>query len=240
MTNSQKFDIIINMRITGFQKLSLVDFDDHMSATLFTSGCNFACPFCHNSSLVIGNSDPEISEQEIFDYLQKRKGIIDSVVISGGEPTLHKDLVEFIKKLKNLDILIKLDTNGTNLEMLKYLIENKLIDYVAMDIKNSLEKYNITIDRNCDLQTIKDTIKYIMHSGIDYEFRTTIIKEFHTHEDIKNISKLIKGAKKYYLQKFEDSGSCIKSGLNPIDKNTATEYLQILQQDIPNTKLRGY
>lgn len=228
------------MKICGFQKLSLVDFDGHMSATLFTSGCNFACPFCHNSNLVISNSDPEINAQDIFEYLQKRKGIIDSVVISGGEPTLHKDLIDFIKKLKKLDLLIKLDTNGTNLEMLKYLVENNLIDYVAMDIKNSIQKYNITIDRNLNLQTIQSSIKYIMNSGIDYEFRTTIIKEFHTLEDIKNISKLIKGAKRYYLQKFKDSGSCIKSGLNPIDKNTATEYLQILQQDIPNTKLRGY
>lgn len=228
------------MRISGFQKLSLVDFDGHISATLFTSGCNFACPFCHNSSLVVNNAAPEISEKEIFDYLEKRKGIIDSVVISGGEPTLHKDLIKFIEKLKKLNLLIKLDTNGTNLKMLKYLVENQLIDYVAMDIKNSINKYNITIDRNFDSQTIKASINYIMNSGIDYEFRTTIIKEFHTQEDIKNISKLIKGAKKYYLQKFEDSGSCITNGLNAIDKNIATEYLQILQKNIPNTKLRGY
>jgi pyruvate formate lyase activating enzyme len=227
------------MKISGLQKLSLVDFDGHLCATIFTYGCNFKCPFCHNSSLVISHSD-EILEKDIFDFLEKRKKQLDSVCISGGEPTLHNDLPQFIKKIKDLGFLVKLDTNGTNLEMLKYLIENKLVDYIAMDIKNSIENYSLTTNCNINTDNIEKTIKYIMTCGIDYEFRTTLVSEFHTIEDIKKISKLIKGAKKYYLQKFVDNDNCISSNLHEINKATALEFKEILIKNIPNTNLRGY
>lgn len=227
------------MKISGFQKLSLVDFDGHISATIFASGCNFACPFCHNSGLVQG-AEPTLNENEILEYLKKRFGLLDSVCISGGEPTLYPDLPKFIEKIKALGYIIKLDSNGTNLDMLKYLVENKLIDYIAMDIKNSFEKYSSTIGKEFDTEILRDSIKYIMSCGIDYEFRTTLVQELHSKEDIEDISKMIKGAKRYYLQKFEDSGHCIKQGLSAVPKNVANEYVEILKKNIPNTCLRGY
>ena len=227
------------MKISGIQKLSMVDFDQHISCTLFTSGCNFACPFCHNSTLVY-NEEKELNEIEIFNYLIKRQGIIDSVVISGGEPTLYPDLPDFIRKLKKLNLLIKLDTNGTNPQMIQYLYENNLIDYIAMDIKNSLTNYNSTIGTIACIDNIKASINYIMSCGIDYEFRTTLVEEFHSIEDIENISKEISGAKKYFLQKFVDSGHCISSELHAIPKETALIFQEMLQKTIPETHLRGY
>ncbi|MBQ7351413.1 MAG: anaerobic ribonucleoside-triphosphate reductase activating protein [Clostridia bacterium] len=226
------------MKISGLQKVSLVDFDGHISATIFTRGCNFACPYCHNSRLVKGIDDI-IPENEVLEYLEKRKNVLDSVVISGGEPTLNPDLPAFIKEIKDMGYKIKLDTNGTNLSMLKNLIENQLIDYVAMDIKNSIEKYNTTTNTNTHWN-IKDTIEYIMNCGIDYEFRTTLIKQYHTREDITKIAELIKGAKKLFLQKFVDNENCLQSGLDPIDKDTAEQFASILRKNIYNTYLRGY
>lgn len=221
------------------QKLSVVDFDKHIACTLFTSGCNFACPFCHNSGLV-SDKENEITENVIFDYLYKRRNIIDSIVISGGEPTLYPDLPDFIAKLKKLNLLIKLDTNGTNPEMVKYLYENHLIDYIAMDIKNSFDGYPQTIGRDTSLDKIKESISYIMSCGIDYEFRTTLVKEFHTTNNIRQIARQIAGAKKYYLQKFVDSGNCIASNLTEIPKSQAEDFVEILKEQIPNTSLRGY
>lgn len=226
------------MKISGLQKVSLVDYDGEIASTIFTSGCNFACPFCHNSGLVKG-TEPNISTTEILEYLEKRKKVLTAVCISGGEPTLHADLPEFIGKIKKLGYLVKLDTNGTNLPMLKLLISNKLIDYVAMDIKNSIDKYYNTIGINYNFN-IQETIDYIMNSGIDYEFRTTLVKDFHTSNDMKEISKMIKGAKKYYLQKFVDNENCLSRGLKEIDYDTAREYRNIVLSRIPNTNLRGY
>lgn len=226
------------MKICGIQKVSLVDFNGHISTTLFTSGCNFACPFCHNAGLVTGKENI-IPTEEILDYLLKRRKVLDSVCISGGEPTLQCDLPDFVKTIKDMGYLVKLDTNGTNLEMLKYLVDNHLIDYIAMDIKNSLAKYNLTIDREYTLK-IKESIDYIMNCGIPYEFRTTIVKEFHNENDIREIGELITGAERYYLQKFEDSGHCLKDGLSAIDRTTAEHFVDILHSNIKNTYLRGY
>lgn len=226
------------MKISGLQKVSLVDYNGHICSTIFTSGCNFACPFCHNARLVKGN-EPDIPDSDILEYLEKRKNLIDSVCISGGEPTLQHDLPEFIQKIKNMGYLIKLDSNGTNLAMLKTLVENKLIDYIAMDIKNSFAKYNVTIGKDI-APTLSETIEYIMSCGIPYEFRTTLVEEFHTEQDIKDIAKMIAGSNAYYLQKFEDSGNCLSSGLHAIPHTKAEEYLNILRKKIPNTHLRGY
>jgi len=226
------------MKISGLQKVSLVDYDEHIACTIFTSGCNFACPFCHNAGLVQG-TEPEIPVSEILEYLDKRKNVLNAVCISGGEPTLHRDLPEFISKIKKLGYLVKLDTNGTNLEILKSLVENNLIDYIAMDIKNSPEKYNLTANISQNFSP-KESIDYIMNCGLPYEFRTTLVNGHHTEEDIIKIAELIKGANKYYLQKFEDSGNCLKSGLSEIDFKTAQHYQAILSKHVPNTKLRGY
>ena len=226
------------MKISGLQKVSLVDYDGQIATTIFTSGCNFACPFCHNSGLVKG-TEPEIPTSEILEYLNKRKNVLTAVCISGGEPTLHRDLPDFIAKIKELGYLVKLDTNGTNLDMLKFLVENKLIDYVAMDIKNSLDNYSKTI--GIDNKTnIKDTIDYLMNCGINYEFRTTIIKNYHTENDIQKIAQTISGANKYFLQKFVDNDNCLMQGLEEIDHSTANKFLSICLKQIPNTKLRGY
>lgn len=227
------------MKICGHQKVSLVDYDGQIATTIFTSGCNFACPFCHNAGLVKGN-EPEIPSSKIIEYLIKRKNVLTAVCISGGEPTLQKDLPEFIQRIKNLGYLVKLDTNGTNLTMLKKLVENNLIDYVAMDIKNSLENYNKTTGINTSKINIKETIDYIMNCGIDYEFRTTLIKHHHTHQSIENICKEIVGAKKYFLQKFVDNDNCLSPGLEEIDIATANEFKSICSKYINNVNLRGY
>lgn len=198
------------MRIMGFDKLTLLNYPDKVACTIFTSGCNFKCPFCQNSSL-IEISDGIISEDEIFKYLNKRKGILDGVCISGGEPLMQKDIKQFIEKIKDLGYLVKLDTNGSNPVMLKTLIDEKLIDYVAMDIKNVDEKYTLTSGIDM-LSNIKKSIDIIENSGIEYEFRTTIVKEFHTIDDIKKIRKMIKG--KYYVQNFVDSDGVLEKGLH--------------------------
>lgn len=229
------------MAIVYIDKLSLVDFDDYLCATIFTSGCNFRCPFCHNASLALNEDKNVIPFNDVLMFLKERKGKLDAVTYTGGEPTLHPNLKEELKEIKKLGYLIKLDTNGSNPKLLKELIDEKLIDYVAMDIKNSFDKYNVTIASfNIDLNKIKDSINIIMSSGIDYEFRTTIIKEFHDTNDIKEIAKMIKGAKRYRLQKYIDRDSCIKSGYHGINKNVAQEWVDILKQDIIDVNLRGY
>ena len=226
------------MKISGLQKVSLVDFNEHISATIFTSGCNFACPFCHNAGLV-NNTEMEIDKKEILSYLQKRKNVLDAVVISGGEPTIHRDLPEFISDIKKIGYAIKLDTNGTNLDMLKYLVDNKLIDYIAMDIKNTIDKYPDTIGNDYQFEQ-KQVINYIMNCGLDYEFRTTLVYGYHTESDIIKIGQMIKGAKRYYLQKFVDSGNCLTSGLKEINYNTALKYQNLIKEYVTNTYLRGY
>lgn len=230
------------MIIQGLEKMSLVDYDGFVSATVFTGGCNFRCPFCHNSSLVLDSANlPVLSVEEVLSYLKKRKGLLDGVCVSGGEPTLNKDLPDFIRNLKDIGYSVKLDTNGTNPDMIKLLFEQNLIDYVAMDIKNSQSDYAEIIGfSNYNLQNVIKSVDFLMNSGINYEFRTTLIKEFHSKQNIIDISKWIKGANKYFLQKFKDTGSCIKSNLSPIDKDTAIDFQNVLTQTIPNTFLRGY
>src|SRR5574344_1432040 len=179
------------MEFVGIEPLSLVDYDDKLSCTLFTSGCNFKCPFCHNSELVLNpHKQKEIPFEEILAYLQSRKGMLDAVVITGGEPTLMKDLKEKIIVIKNMGFEVKLDTNGTSPEVVKDLIDNKLVDYVAMDIKNSFAHYgkSIGLDR-FPIEKIKETIDLLKLGLVGYEFRTTLVKEDHTKEDIEEIGK---------------------------------------------------
>ncbi|MGM9873471.1 MAG: anaerobic ribonucleoside-triphosphate reductase activating protein [Bacilli bacterium] len=229
------------MNIYGLEKMSLLDYDNKICATLFTCGCNFKCPFCHNSSLVnIDKSISPLNNEEIFSFLKRRVGTLDAVTITGGEPTLNNDLIDFIKQIKELGYLIKLDTNGTNPEMIKYLLKNKLIDYVAMDIKNSFDKYPLTAgSNNINLDNIKKSINFLINSNYDYEFRTTVVKEFHTKEDFIKINEMIKGAKKYRLQKFVDNKYCIKKGLHEIPLEEIQSYTQLLN-NISDVSLRGY
>ena len=229
------------MNFSGLEKLSLVDFDGVVSATLFTAGCNFRCGFCHNSPLVLKENLPIILEEEVLAYLNKRAGIIEGVCISGGEPTLEKGLLNFIEKLKKLNLKVKLDTNGTNPSVIKDLIENALIDYVAMDIKSDKNTYSSVIGiKDYDTKNIEESVETLLSSKLDYEFRTTLIKEFHTEEVIKNISNWIKGAKKYALQKYVYRDTCLGNKLSLVEKEKAQEFKSILEKTINNVQLRGY
>ncbi len=225
----------------GFQKLTLLDYPGKVSCTVFTKGCNFLCPFCHNSFLVnhIEKAE-EISSEEIIEYLKKRFGVLEGVCITGGEPLLHKDLEGFLKKVKEMGYSIKLDTNGSFPERLKDFVNKGLIDYVAMDIKNSFEKYEKTAGwKKEDLSKISESIDFLINGDIDYEFRTTVVKEFHTTEDIEKIAEKIKGAKKYFLQNFIDSGNVIEENLHPVSKEELQKMKEIAQKTIENAMIRG-
>ncbi len=227
------------MKISGLQKLTLLDYPGRMACTVFTYGCNFRCPFCHNALLVTEENSDNISEDEFFAFLKKRQGILDGVCISGGEPTLQKDLAEFIGKIKDMGYAVKLDTNGSNPHILKKLIEENLIDYVAMDIKNSPEKYNMTSGCEIDIDLIKESVSVIKRSGIDHEFRTTTVKEFHSAEDFVSISHWLEGESKYYIQHFEDSGNLIGDNLSPLTKEEMSAYAEIVREMLPGVALRG-
>jgi len=190
------------MRIGGLEKFSLIDYPGAISAIIFTVGCNFRCPFCHNPALVEETIDTNISKKEILDFLKKRIGSLDAVTITGGEPTMHSDLVPFIKSIKKLGFKIKLDSNGTNPNVLRKVLKEKLVDYLAMDIKSTPEKYMATVGRPVNLEKIKESIQIIMASGIPYEFRTTVVKALIPENDFHEIGKMIRGAEKYFLQKF--------------------------------------
>lgn len=230
------------MKLYGMEKLSLVDFDGKVASTVFTGACNFKCGFCHNSPLVTGLHTLEaMDEEQVLTYFKTRKNILEGVCISGGEPTLNHDLPAFAEKVKKLGLAVKIDTNGTNPDMIKILYENGLADYFAMDIKNSPDSYSeiIGID-GYDVTSVKKSVKYLMNNVPNYEFRTTLIKEYHTEENVKRIGEWIKGAKKYALQKFRESENCISLGLNGIDILTAKAFVEILYKYVPNTILRGY
>ena len=224
------------IQIGGFQKVTLLDYPDQIACIIFTVGCNYRCPFCQNSELVI-HSKGIYSEEEILSYLNKRKGILDGVVISGGEPTVQKDLKDFIIKVKKLGLLVKLDTNGTNYELMEDLIQNKLIDYVAMDIKNDLNKYEKITINNPQINNIKKSIKLLKESKIDHEFRTTIMKNYHTIVDLKNICKLVDGDK-YFLQNFKDSEYVIGDNLIPFTNEELISIQNELQKEFTNVSVR--
>ena len=228
------------MEFTGIDKLSLLDYEDFVSVVLFTPKCNFRCPFCHNGKTVL-ESDVEIDFDEILSYLQTRKGLIDAVVITGGEPTLMSELKERIIKIKELGLRVKLDTNGSNPEVLKDLVNSKLLDYVAMDIKNSMNEYPRTCGvRKVDENKLKESINYLLENNVDYEFRTTLVKEFHSEESIKEMSELIKGAKRLYLQKFVDREGVLQPGLHEVSQEEAEKYASLLRDSVKEVNLRGY
>lgn len=229
------------MNICGFQKTTLLDYPEKVACTVFLSGCNFRCPFCHNSGLVTKiDTKNTYKEKEIIDYIKKRNGILDGVCITGGEPLLSENLENFLIKIKDTGLKIKLDTNGSFPERLKEIAGNGLIDYVAMDIKNSKEKYSETADiRNLDISKIEESINFLINGKIDYEFRTTVVKEFHTLNDIEKIGKWISGAKKYYLQKFIDSGNLIGENMTEIPEKEMIKMKNIAEKYIKTVELRG-
>ncbi len=202
------------MIIDGFEQLTLLDYPGHLACMIFTRGCNFRCPYCQNSSLIRYDKNPgKFSEEEILEFLKSRQGKLEGIVISGGEPTIQKGLIEFIRKVKELDFKVKLDTNGSNPKVLKQLLDENLVDYIAMDIKNDLEDYESVTDCKVNIGAIKESIELISKSKIDYEFRTTIMKECHKLANLKKILELIKG-KKYYVQNFQVSDDVINKSLS--------------------------
>jgi pyruvate formate lyase activating enzyme len=228
------------MLIKGLQKLTLLDYPGKMACTVFTAGCNFRCPFCHNASLVTSIDDERISEEDFFSFLEKRQGIIDGVCITGGEPTLQPDLKAFLKRIKDMGYSVKLDTNGYRPEILKDIVNSGLVDYVAMDIKNSQAKYALTSGlESLDIEKINESVEFLMSGVVDSELRTTVVKELHSEDDIQDIVSWIKGAKKYYLQGFNDSGDLICTGYSGYDKNSLEKLLNIAKNHFETVELRG-
>lgn len=227
------------MRISGLQKLTLLDYPEKVACTVFTFGCNFRCPFCHNALLVEGSAPDAISEEDFFSYLSKRKGVLDGVAITGGEPTLQPDLKAFIKRIKDTGLAVKLDTNGTRPEVVRDLIESDLVDYFAMDIKNSPEKYALTAGADVDPTKIKETVELLITKAKDYEFRTTVVKGFHEEKDFDEIGKFIQGAEKYFLQKFTDSGALIGTVEGACDDEEMKRFLSVAQKYVPSAAIRG-
>lgn len=200
------------MNISGFQKLTLLDFPGHTACTLFTLGCNMRCPFCHNTPLVTGTAEERYSEEEIFSFLKKRQGLLDGVAITGGEPLLQKDIVPFIRRIRELGYSVKLDTNGSCPEKLQELLDEGLLSYIAMDIKNTREKYPLTSGSDIPWETVRESIEMIKNSGVPHEFRTTVVKEHHTEDDIVSVARLLGKEEKYYLQQYKDSGDILSEG----------------------------
>ena len=219
--------------------MTMLDYPGKLACTIFTYGCNFRCPFCHNASLVIDEAEL-IPESEIFSYLSKRKGMLDGVCITGGEPLLQKDIFEFMKKIKDMGFLVKLDTNGSRPEILKALVGKRLVDYVAMDIKNSREKYPLTTGiEGLDISKICKSVEILLMGRVEYEFRTTVVKELHTKEDILKIGEWIRGAEKYFLQSFVDSGNLIQKDLSALDITSFKALLPLVAPYVKSCALRG-
>ena len=228
------------MLIGGLQKTSLIDFPKRIAAIVFTHGCNFRCPYCHNPELVSAGRE-SLDENYVFDFLKTRKGKLNGIVVTGGETCLQKDLISFLKEIKNLGFDIKLDTNGSEFNMLKNVITENLADYIAMDIKAPLEKYESVAGTNVNLQNIQKSIDLIMSSGINYEFRTTVTRELLTVDDFFDIGEMIKGADKYFLQKFLyskvlDESYKTASSFNEEEFNECTKILQ--SYDIKEVHIR--
>lgn len=226
----------------GLQKLTLLDYPGKVACTLFTRGCNFRCPFCHNASLVVRPEEQRMYDNaEILAFLKKRQGVLDGVAITGGEPTLMGGLYDFIKEVKNLGYAVKLDTNGTRPGVLRRLVNDGLVDYVAMDIKNSPEKYAYTcgLPEGYDLSKIIESKEFLMEGRVDFEFRTTVAKPFHEESDFIKIGEWLKGNEKYFLQQFKDSGDIIGQEISSYNDIEMEKFLTLLFPFVPNAQLRG-
>ena len=230
------------MLIKGLQKLTLLDFPEKMACTLFTFGCNFRCPFCHNASLVLSDraDGTIIEEEDFFRFLRSRRGILEGVCISGGEPTLQPDLPAFIRRIRDLGFAVKLDTNGYRPAVLRALIDGGLVDYVAMDIKNSLSRYPETVGiARFDIAPIEESMDLLMEDRVPFEFRTTLVRGLHTPESIAEIGRRLAGGERFFLQTFEDSGDLIADGLSGFDREETEALLAILCNYVPNAQIRG-
>lgn len=229
------------MKILGFQKMTLLDYPGKVACTIFTGGCNFRCPFCHNALLVTQMQDAqEYTAEEILTFLRKRQGVLDGVCITGGEPLMNKDIFEFASQIKEMGYSIKLDTNGSYPDRLRKMIDDKLCDYVAMDIKNCKEKYPLTAGvEGLDVALIDKSVQILLENNVDYEFRTTVVKEYHTVEDMEKIAHWISGAPRYFLQNFEDSGNLISDGCSSHNPQMLLVMKNAVSSILPKVDIRG-
>ncbi|MBP3803053.1 MAG: anaerobic ribonucleoside-triphosphate reductase activating protein [Oribacterium sp.] len=228
------------MLIHGLQKMTLLDFPEHIACTVFLGGCDFRCPYCHNFELVDGSAPPLMDDEKFFKFLEKRHGLLDGVAITGGEPLLRTDIAGFIRKIRTMGFKVKLDTNGYHPERLQELCQEGLLDYVAMDIKNSIEKYGLTAGiESLDTGRILKSISIIMTSDIPYEFRTTVVHELHSDEDFTAIGEMIKGASHYYLQQYTERDTVPDKKLTAPSGEEMERYLGIIKKFVPNAMLRG-
>ena len=228
------------MRICGFNKTTLLDYPGKVASTIFLGGCNFRCPFCQNGILVVAPGEqPDYSQEELLAFLKKRKGILDGVCISGGEPTLSDGLEEFLGKIKELGYAVKLDTNGSRPKIVKHLAEAGLIDKVAMDIKACPSNYHVLTGVHADLDGIRETAGWLLDGHLDYEFRTTVVRELHSKKDFQEISRWLSGAKAYYLQAYRDSDGVLMPGFSACSEEEMKNYRDILSQTIPVVEIRG-
>lgn len=231
------------IKIGGMQKVTLLDYPGKAAAAVFTGGCNFKCPFCHNRDLVFLPDNYEFfPAEEVLKYLEKRKGLLDGVCISGGEPLIQDGLEEFIEAIREMGYLVKLDTNGYYPEKLEEIVHAGLVDYVAMDLKNTREKYAETVGLNPEvfqIDRIERSIEFLMHGSVEYEFRTTVVRELHTKEDLQAMAKRIQGARHYYLQQYQDSGSVIQPGWTAYNAEEMADLLSAVKEYVPDTELRG-
>lgn len=229
------------MNIHGLQKMTLLDFPGKVACTVFLGGCDMRCPFCHNWELVDASAQAIMDENELFRFLGGRIGLLDGVAFTGGEPLMRNDLMDVIKRIRDMGFKIKLDTNGNHPDRLRSVVDAGLIDYVAMDVKNSPERYGETIGLpGFDISRIKESIDYLMNCGTDYEFRTTVVKQFHDEDSFKGIAELIKGAEKYYLQGFVDRETVPYAGLEGYTKEEMELFLDIVCPYVKSAEIRGF
>ena len=229
------------VKIAGFQKLTLLDFPGKTACTVFTWGCNLRCPFCHNAGLVTEPLTDSVTTDELYAFLRKRVGLLDGVCVTGGEPLLQPDLPDFLLPIRDMGYAVKLDTNGTNPEKLREICESGLIDMVAMDIKNCPEKYAATAGtERISIDAVHRSVRYLMQQGkIPYEFRTTVVRQYHTAEDFAAIGKWIRGADAYFLQNFRNTGQLIDNSVSGFTPSEMRQFLEIVRKDVPNAALRG-
>ena len=228
------------MKICGIQKLTLLDYPEHIACTVFLGGCNLRCPFCHNADLVVGKVEEAFSKDDVFAYLKKRVGVLDGVCVTGGEPLIYEDTLEFLAELKALGYLVKLDTNGFFPDRLERAIGSGNVDYVAMDIKSSPEGYaSATGIENPDIGAVKRSVALLESSGIDHEFRTTVVRELHGETEMREIGRWLEGTKKYFLQGFIDSGRLVGGTFTAHTAEKMKELLEIIREYVPSAALRG-
>ena len=227
------------MRLGGLQKMTLLDFPGRVACTVFTLGCNFRCPFCHNTPLVTGEGAEAYSQDEFFRFLQKRQGLLDGVAITGGEPLLHADAEDFIRRIRSLGYAVKLDTNGAFPDRLRRLIDEKLVDYVAVDVKNAREKYALTAGAAGMLPMVEQSVRLLMESGVDYELRTTLVDELHEPADFAEIGRWIAGTRRYFIQGFVDSGAILGGAYHAASEEKAKACLAAVRRYVPEAQLRG-